>query len=303
MPEDADAPESFTERILQARLAEFWRSLGPFPNTKYDLTLAEERYERFCSEFIPTLPPAFSLQANKEWDICLSILPLQRQLLYMSIFESICSNFRPVLLLESSDILNLPLYKQVLLSSQRKALAAAALNELDAVATMHALLGSSHTRFASIIFHTFEAAVPLVCLCMDCDFPADGGKNSQNMGNLTSVTRERCMQAADNALSRLQMLAEVSPKADAGARTLSQLLDRVPKLEAPVIEMMHSTVRSWPSVLTPTSDGLVEGLPSLEHSNTNITVGIPSAVGLEGPYPNWELLAMPLNLDYSMDEF
>jgi hypothetical protein len=81
---DSDAPESFTERFLQARLADFWRQTGPMPGiqaTEYDMMAAEERYERFCRKYLGKLPPAFALQPNDawdKWDKRLTKLPLQR---------------------------------------------------------------------------------------------------------------------------------------------------------------------------------------------------------------------------------
>ena len=297
---DANAPEGFTERLLQARLARFWRSFSPRQGAEYDSTVAEERYERFCSEFLTTLPPAFALQPNKEWDERLPVLSLQRQVLYMTIFDSICWNFRQVLLLEPSHVLSLPPYKQVLLSSQKKVLAVAALNVLEAVSALHAMLGASHTRFAGIIFHTFEAAVLLVCLCIDLDFPGNGGNGppraiiADPLGiGVANVTRERCIQAAQDALDRLRMLAEVSNMAEAGARTLARLLGR-PTGALAVAQAAEgsSCAQSW------SGDSNAAYWPSFEHSDPNFLGELLSATGSEDSYPNWELLTM--GVDYPL---
>lgn len=235
--DDADTPEGFTERILQVRLADFWRSFGPRKGAEYDVIVAEERHERFCSEFLATLPSAFALQPNKQWDECLPVLPLQRQILHTTIFDSLCHNFRPALLQDASHVQCLPKYKQVLLSSQRKALAAAVLNVLRGVSALHAMMGGSHTRFAGIIFATFEAAVLLVYLCLDQDFPAEGGdsypiatKGDPLAAGMTNVTRDECTQAVDEALGRLRTLAEISDMAEVGARTLARLIDKATRL-------------------------------------------------------------------------
>ncbi|KAI3010084.1 hypothetical protein CBS147346_1866 [Aspergillus niger] len=86
----ADAPEDFTERLMQVRLGRFWRSFGSRRNLPYDPTHGEQRYERFCAEYIPTLPPAYALNPDRRWDGQLPKLPMQRQLLYIAIFDSVC---------------------------------------------------------------------------------------------------------------------------------------------------------------------------------------------------------------------
>ncbi|KAG9234590.1 hypothetical protein BJ875DRAFT_423692 [Amylocarpus encephaloides] len=234
----AAAPESFTERLLQARLADFWRRIST-SGGEYDMMVAEERYARFCREYLAELPPAFALQPAKAWDKRLPKLPLQRQLLHITIYNSLCWNFRP-LLLHFPYEQNLPAYKRMLLDSQKKALVIAALHVLEGVSQLHAMLGGCHTRFAGLVFSTFEAAVLLVCLCVDPLFLNDGPpqvpplstniKNSQDPDPLRTVardvSRQKCIEAVQDALDRLRMLAEVSNIADVGASTLAQLLSR-----------------------------------------------------------------------------
>ncbi|KAK1990859.1 hypothetical protein LX36DRAFT_663839 [Colletotrichum falcatum] len=239
--DDADAPEEFSERLIQARLASFWR--GCLPRREYDAAAAEAAYERFCSEFLATLPPAFSLESNTRWDERLPLLPLQRQSLHTVIFESLCCNFRPLLLQSPACLDRLPAYKRILLSSQRRALAVAALKVLESVSRLHAILGGCHTRFVGIILPAFEAAVLLVGLCTDADFP---GKSEDTplitpridpLGpGRARVSREQCLRAVDDALARLRMLAEVSSMAEAGAQTLARLLGKIPRQRTPDTE-------------------------------------------------------------------
>ena len=232
-----DAPEPFTERLLQARLADFWRRVGP--TAAADVMVAEERYELFCREYLAELPPAFALQPNRAWDKHLPKLPLQRQLLHIAIYDSLCWNFRPFLLRLSHEP-NLPAYKRMLLYSQKQALVVAALHVLDGVSKLHAMLGGCHTRFAGLVFSTFEAAVLLVYLCMDPllptdDPPADGSSVSKSSkvpdplraADMRNIARQGCIEAVQGALDRLRMLAEVSNMADVGASILTQLLSKV----------------------------------------------------------------------------
>ncbi|KAK8045628.1 hypothetical protein PG993_005652 [Apiospora rasikravindrae] len=237
------APDNFTERLLQARMVTFWRGVVKRPGqggakAEYDPTLAQERHEKFHEEFVSKLPPAFALEPDREWDKLLPQLPLQRQLLHAAIFESVCHNFRPLLLLERDRFLGFPEYRKVLLLSQAQGLASAALKVLDAVSTLHTMIGTTYTRFATIIFHTFEASVLLACLHIkgfllessvkDSTAPQEFPQNAQggSIDPVEHVTRNRCLCKAQAALALLQQLANVSVMAEVSARSLYQLLLR-----------------------------------------------------------------------------
>ncbi|KAK3293717.1 uncharacterized protein B0H64DRAFT_327830 [Chaetomium fimeti] len=249
--ETSDVPNVFTERLLRARLAEFWRCHRLPRSPEWDVIAAEEVYEEFCSSFLQTMPPAFALEPDTQWDEHLPTLVMQRQLLHIAIFEQICWNFKPTVLQQSDQVSRLPLYKQVMMSHGKRALAAAALRLLQCVSTLHRLMGGSHTRFSGIIVPTFEAAVPLLCLCADPSFPGDtiqhggplpygnGNGNSSNShgrsanpleARIGQVTRAECVQAARDALATLETLAQVSEVAEVGARTLARLISRVDSL-------------------------------------------------------------------------
>ncbi|KAA8645828.1 hypothetical protein EYZ11_010711 [Aspergillus tanneri] len=250
---DASAPDIFTERLMQVQLGRFWRSFGPRRNVGYDPMQGEQRYEKFCAEYLPTLSPAFALEPDTQWDARLPKLPMQRQLLHIAIFDSICWNFRPLLLLKPAQIARLVPYKQVLLQSQKKRLALAALVELEAVTTLHAMFGGSHTRFAAIIFNTFEAAVLLLGLCGHRDFPFDQGDEDTVILGVKAgrLTRGKALQAAEQALRRLQMLAEVSEMAATGAHVVTQLFIKATQEQASesVTPMGSSGSSSWPGPL------------------------------------------------------
>lgn len=247
-----EVPDVFTERLLRAQLARFLRNHTPkraaVPETnKYDAVTAEERYEAFCSVFLPTIPPAFALaQPERRWDTRLETLPKQRQLLHMAVFEWLCWNYRPTLLQPADG--SGPGYKRVLVSHGKRALAAAALGLVESVSALHGLMGGSHMRYPGIISPLFEGAVPLVCLCADPGFPGTReedreprpGPQSQSLeavmkrmrsdplgARVNSVTRAECMQAARGALATLQTLAEVSEMAQVGAQTLARLINTV----------------------------------------------------------------------------
>ncbi|CAI7590999.1 unnamed protein product [Penicillium glandicola] len=191
---DAHGLGEFTERILQARLANFWRSMGPTLGSTYDVIVAEERYEKLC-----------------------------------------------IILLDAS---HLPKYKQVLLSSQQKALAVAALYVLQGVSRLHSLIGGSQTRYTGVIQPTFEAAVVLVSLLINQSFLGEVESQSSRITNvdplragMANLTRAGCMKAIRDALSLLRMLAEVSNVADVGARNLAKLVHKVGKQSTDASEM------------------------------------------------------------------
>lgn len=272
----AGEPEPFTERILQARLADFWRSCNASTtrrqdDTEYDVMAAQDRYERFCTEFLTGLPPAFALleEPDRTWDRRLPKLALQRQQLHIIVFVSVCSNFRPLLMMQNAQLQRLPAYKRVLLVWQRRALAAAALCVLDRVRALHAILGRSHSRFVGLVFPTFEAAVLLGCLLLSADthYGADellvkteppGALGGPLQAAMASLSRETCLGAAQDALGLLRMLSEVSSMAATGASALARLLDKV--VAGPETQGMIKTSASAP----PGAPEMPAEWPSLE---------------------------------------
>lgn len=228
---DTSAPDIFTERLMQVQLGQFWRRIGPRWNCDYDPTESEQRYEKLCAEYLPSLHTAFAIDhPDTKWDNVLLKLPMQRQLLRIAIFDSVCWNFRPLLLLKPDHIAGLAPYKQVLLQSQKRRLGMAALKELEAVTALHSMFGGSYTRFAAIIFNTFESAVLLLCLCCHVDFPFDqGDENTNVLGIQANLTYKKAMQVAQQAIDRLQLLAELSDMAASGARVAAQLFAKAAK--------------------------------------------------------------------------
>lgn len=171
---DTNAPDVFTERLMQAQLGQFWRRIGPRLNCDYDPTESQQRYEKLCLEYLPSLHTAFAIdRPDMTWDNVLPKLPMQRQLLDIAIFDSVCWNFRSLSLLKPHQILELAPYKQVLLQSQKRRLDMAPVEELESATAFHSIFGGSYTRFAVIIFNTFEAAVLLLCRCCHVNSPFD----------------------------------------------------------------------------------------------------------------------------------
>ncbi|KLJ10023.1 hypothetical protein EMPG_14560 [Blastomyces silverae] len=275
---DVDAPDSF-------KLKE---------NSTYDPTEREHRYERLCAEYLPTLHPAFAIDhPDMTWDMALPKLPMQRQLLYIAIYDSLCWNFRPVLLLKPGYINSLPPYKRVLVQSQKQRLGLAAMKTLEAVTTLHSMFGGSYTRFAVIIFNTFEATVLLLYLCAHADFPFDQGDGDADiLGVKFKLTYQRAMQVSRQAVNRLQMLAEMSEMAASGAEVTAQLLIKAVRArqpQSPGTAAPSSPDTSWktPDQTTMEAiDDIQDQWGFLEQENPAITADMFASILQEDPFSN-----------------
>lgn len=285
-----DAPDVFTERFLQCRLADFWHKAGPNIGSEFEVTDAEARYDRFCCEYLAQLPPAFALaHPDETWDKTFPKLPLQRKLLHAAIYDSICWNFRPLLLPRAP----LPAYKSIMCSWQKRKLAVAALSSLDSITHLHTLLGGTHTRTPTIVFSTFEAAVLLVHLYMNPMFPKDCPQQHIPPVGASALTKEPlqagicsltllgCLQAVKVAVKRLKMLAEVSITADICVGTLVQLLSKVTE----VVAGAERTMTVFDVVAQQSQDGESSFKTPTAATTTTSShlVGMPS----RGEAPSW----------------
>ncbi|KAL3447615.1 hypothetical protein BJX65DRAFT_89624 [Aspergillus insuetus] len=232
--------EPFAERLAEARLVKFSTSLPTSPHSTYDCNVAEERYERFCTGFLPTIPEPFALghHTQSHWaEEDSTTGTRQRELLHLALYEYILLNFRPLLSMSNSSVQELPKYKQALLRQHRTILARTALGMLHCTTTLHSLLGQCHTRLSLITFHTFEAATVLVCLLLsqtsELIYTTDEGGVGQTCpaDPLSSLTPDaspaNCLRAVQDAQSLLDVLAQGSPLADVGSRNLARLVGRI----------------------------------------------------------------------------
>ncbi|KAJ5689701.1 hypothetical protein N7462_004093 [Penicillium macrosclerotiorum] len=99
---------------------------------------------------------------------------------------------------------------------------------------------------------------------------------------MISISREKCMSAAQDALTRLKILGEISSMAEEGAQALAQLFERA----------------TASSVAAPAAD---DGIWStINFPEFSALRGIPDFVPLTGTdmnYPNWRSLDTGLDLD------
>lgn len=111
---------------------------------------------------------------------------------------------------------------------------------------LHNLLGKSHTRLSLIPFLTFEACVILGSLLLvdirdgrgdEHEFTADAGPRQPSFPHpyckdpllaiITDISVGRCVQALNDALLRMKILAEGSVLAEVGANHLTRLVEHV----------------------------------------------------------------------------
>ncbi|EQL32844.1 hypothetical protein BDFG_05093 [Blastomyces dermatitidis ATCC 26199] len=263
-------------------------------NSPYDPTEREHRYERLCAEYLPTLDPAFAIDhPDMTWDISLPNLPMQRQLLYIAIYDSLYWNFRTVLLLKPGYIDSLHPYKRVLVQSQKQRLGLAAMKTLEAVTTLHSMFGVSCTRFAVIIFNTFEATVLLLYLCAHADFPFEqGDRNTDILGVKLKLTYQRAIQVSRQAVNRLQMLAEMSEMAASGAEVTAQLFIkgvRARQLQSPGTAAPASPDTSWKPPDQPTMEAINDIQDQwgfLEQENPVLTTDMFSSILQDDSFSN-----------------
>ncbi|OQD92658.1 hypothetical protein PENSOL_c039G04710 [Penicillium solitum] len=293
------APDIFTERLMQVRLGLFWRGLGLQRTSEFDPTESERRYEKLNSEYLPNLHPAFAIShPDTTLDKAIPKLPMQRQLLYIAIFDSICWNFRPLLLLKPNQVARLAPYKRVLLRSQKQRLGMAALKVLEAVATLHTMFGGSYTRFSAIIFNSFEPAILLLNLCSNADFPFDQDDHSTDlMGIKVKMTYRIAIQAVEQAIHRLQMLADLSDMAASGARVATLLFARCvqPKQSPSPLALTSSVSGSLGSTQFPTPIeryGEQEKWPSLEVGDHSLMPDNFSSMVQEHSFPSPQLSSL-----------
>lgn len=292
-------PDIFTERLMQVQLGLFWRGLGLQRTSEFDPTESERRYEKLKSEYLVNLHPAFAIEhPDTTLDKAIPKLPMQRQLLYIAIFDSICWNFRPLLLLKQNQVASLAPYKRVLLRSQKQRLGMAALKVLEAVATLHTMFGGSYTRFSAIIFNSFEPAILLLNLCSNADFPFDQDDHSTDlMGIKVRMTYRIAMQAVEQAIHRLQMLADLSDMAASGARVATLLFARCvqPNQSSSPLALTLSVSGSLGSTQFPTPIeryGEQEKWPSLEAGDPYLMPDNLSSMAQEDSFPSPQLSSL-----------
>lgn len=311
---ESDAPEAFTERILQTRLMLIWSRIkksqaesGP----AYNPTKAQELHSWFQKDYVDTLPPAFSFtNPDYRWDEKVRHLPKQRQLIRATIGESICHLFRPLLLLSAPQVQAMPVGEQALLTAQTKDLAAAAFCILDASTKLHDMVGAMHTRLPAVVVYRFEAAVTLALICIkdlvaeeSRDARSDPYSNLKTVPNSTStyaapleedvvtagqrmttqprpVSRRACITAVEESLCHLKHLSQISELAVRAVQSLERLLSKIHNLSERCSDAEDESTRDA-TLLSSTSGSMEESsLFFAFDPDMNLSQWLPEISGL-----------------------
>ncbi|CAN9282600.1 unnamed protein product [Alternaria alternata] len=253
------APDLFTERVLQAQLVRFWKKLeagnSPPGARPYDPVIAEERYQRFCKEFLPELPAPFALEPNTDWDQHIPELPRQRELFHVALFESVMHNFRQLLRLDQHHLRSLPNSRMALVTQHRHILATAAMGLFQSVTSLHAMMSFNQTKLSLVIFYHFETAVVLsLCILRACD--SNGMQDLEHINffsphsplspRMIEISQSQCLRAIKEARRQLEMMSLGSVMAETGARQLGILVDHVQA----TLARSGTQTRSMPSTET-----------------------------------------------------
>lgn len=244
------------------------------------------------------LPRPFGLESDTSWDRHFPKLAMQRELLHIAVFDSVCWNFRPLLLLTAAEIPGFPAYKRVLIQSQRERLATPALRDLEVVSALHSLFGGSQIRFSAIIFNTFEAAVLFLGLSLRTENShfCQEEDDIEILGmRTTRRNRAQTMQAVETALNRLRMLSEVSEMAASGTEVMGELLSPSGRDAGLPSATGLSSGSGWPDTVSALLENNFDSdmWISAEHSHESLMNELMSNIGSQEPgtqfrYSSWQ---------------
>ena len=179
---DANAPNVFCERRLQIELTKIACDLLTYKDGKHstDLTVVDRHIERLKVELIDKLPPAFRIcDPDRKWDEELPNLECQREMFRISVFATICSLLRPIIVMTASQARTLSPSDRNLVAKHRTSLVDAVIEVLDSMGRLRMLMGGKHNRFFLLGFFTLEPAALLGMYLMTPTInPKEGKKGS-----------------------------------------------------------------------------------------------------------------------------
>lgn len=235
---DFNAPNVFCERRLQIELTKIAFDLLTSNHGKpsTDPVIIDKHIRRLQGEFIEKLPPAFKLHAaDEKWDDELPNLKRQREMFRISVFATMCSLLRPVILQSPDQTRTWSPSDRKLVAEHRASLLDVTIEMLESVGRLHTLMGGKHNRFFLLSFFTLEPAVLLGMCLMNPDI---GKKKEGKQGSSASGVSRGSSLADDeqwkqgrkkigDAVARLKILSEVSSIARAGVKVLETLVTSI----------------------------------------------------------------------------
>lgn len=183
---------------------------------------------------IDTLPAAFRIHDPElKWDHDLPNLKRQREIFRISIFATLCSLLKPLILTPTNKAQAANVSGKKLVARLKMTLIEAIMELLDSVGRLHTLMGGKQNRFFLLSFFTFHSAALLgMCLLsLESNLKAtkQGVTPKSTKGQPSDLQRysEQGRKRMELSITRLSMLSEVSSIARTGLMLLQKIMAKL----------------------------------------------------------------------------
>ena len=233
---DINAPDTFCERRLQVQLTKLAAELlsSTDGNQATDPAMIDKNVKRFHAEIIDTLPAAFRVHDPElKWDYDLPNLSRQREIFRISIFATLCSMLKPLILTPTNKEQAADEPSKKLVAQLKIKLIESIIELLDSVGRLHTLMGGKQNRFFLLSFFTFHSAALLgMCLLsLESNLKAtkQGTTPKNPKGRPANLQHysEQGRQRMETSMTRLKMLSEVSSIARTGLMLLQRIMAKL----------------------------------------------------------------------------
>jgi hypothetical protein len=229
---DPTAPTPFTDVLLSIKVCQFMESFISAPAKKaerLDPAALSAHAQRFQEQFIDKLPPAFRLKdPDTQWDNVIPCLPRKRAAVYVMIWTVIESVHRgfvgPLIPKDPETEKDSPGFvslQQKWAESHRRTLANASINAVDAIVSLHKLMGGGPHRHFTLSIAPMEAGA-ILGMCLISDALASRSK-SERVFAFDEDLQQRCYASFLEARTLLDLLAQRSWLAQKGVLLLKNL--------------------------------------------------------------------------------
>ncbi|CAO1598731.1 hypothetical protein XANCAGTX0491_002491 [Xanthoria calcicola] len=233
---DLNAPDTFCERRLQIQLTKLAAELLSSTDGKQTMDPAtiDKHVKRFHAEMIDTLPAAFRVHDPElKWDHELPNLKRQREIFRISIFATLCSLLKPLILTSTNNAQAVNPSGKKLVARLKITLMESIMELLDSVGRLHTLMGGKQNRFFLLSFFTFHSAALLgMCLLslessLKATRPGATPKSIKGQPSDLQHYSEQGRKRMEESITRLRTLSEVSPIARTGLMLLEKIMAKL----------------------------------------------------------------------------
>lgn len=183
---------------------------------------------------IDTLPAAFRIHDPElKWDHDLPNLKRQREIFRISIFATLCSLLKPLILTPTNKAQAANASGKKLVARLKITLIEAIMGLLDSVGRLHTLMGGKQNRFFLLSFFTFHSAALLgMCLLSlesNLKVTKQGATPKSTKGQPSDLQHysEQGRKRMELSITRLSMLSEVSSIARTGLMLLQKIMAKL----------------------------------------------------------------------------